>query len=207
MVDVETFEQLLTPSGQSLLAEVAEHSGLESDLALGTRLRRTWAPELVAAAVTQNRLRAKAVAKFGEDAQHLYFTPDALEQSTRSVVADHRARRLAATGATAVVDLGCGIGGDLIALARAGLRVRGIEVDPARAAIARIGASMPDSVNSAIAARSKASRFRRASARTGRRGTSGGSSTGPSPSGAMRSSSLGDIKPLAKRNMVPYSAE
>lgn len=137
MVDVETFEQLLTPSGQSLLAEIAEHSGLESDLALGTRLRRTWAPELVAAAVTQNRLRAKAVAKFGEDAQRLYFTPDALEQSTRSVVADHRARRLAATGATAVVDLGCGIGGDLIALARAGLRVRGIEVDPARAAIAR----------------------------------------------------------------------
>ena len=51
-------------------------------------------------------------------------------------VATHRATRLAATGATDVVDLGCGIGGDLVAMARAGLRVRGVELDPVRAAIA-----------------------------------------------------------------------
>ena len=136
-MDLETFEQLLAPSGQSLLAEVAERAGVESDLALGTRLRRTWAPELVAAAVTQNHLRSKAVAKFGEVAERLYFTHEALEQSTRTAVADHRAQRLASTGATAVVDLGCGIGGDLIAFARAGLAVSGIEADPVRAAIAR----------------------------------------------------------------------
>ncbi|MBD8607179.1 SAM-dependent methyltransferase [Aeromicrobium sp. CFBP 8757] len=135
-MDLETFEQLLAPDGQRLLAEVAARAGVESDLGLGTRLRRTHEPGLVAAAVTQNHLRGRAAAKFGADAPHLFFTHDALEQSTRTTVATHRASRLAATGATSVVDLGCGIGGDLIALARAGLAVRGVEQDPVRAAIA-----------------------------------------------------------------------
>jgi SAM-dependent methyltransferase len=135
-MDLGTFEQLLSPAGQLLLDEVAKRAGAESDLALGTRLRRTYAPELVAAAVTQHHLRGKAVSKFGADAARMYFTPDALEQSTRSSVAVHRAARLASIDVTSVVDLGCGIGGDLVALARAGLRVRGVELDPVRAAIA-----------------------------------------------------------------------
>ncbi|MCD9198845.1 class I SAM-dependent methyltransferase [Aeromicrobium wangtongii] len=135
-MDPETFAQLMTPAGQQLLAEIAARAGVESDLALGTRLRRTYDPALVAAAVTQNHLRGKAAGKFGAAAGRMYFTHDALEQSTRMRVAQHRAERLAATGASSVVDLGCGIGGDLIALARAGLAVRGVEKDPVRAAIA-----------------------------------------------------------------------
>ena len=135
-MDLATFEQLLSPAGQLLLAEIAERAGVESDLALGTRLRKTYVPALVAAAVTQNHLRGKAVPKFGADAARMYFTHDALEQSTRMPVATHRAARLASTGASGVIDLGCGIGGDLVALARAGLRVRGVELDPVRAAIA-----------------------------------------------------------------------
>ena len=135
-MDLATFEKLLSPAGQLLLDEVAEHAGTESDLALGTRLRKTYAADLVAAAVTQNHLRGKATAKFGDDALRMYFTHDSLEQSTRQRVAIHRAARLAASGAERVVDLGCGIGGDLVAMARAGLTVRGVEVDPVRAAIA-----------------------------------------------------------------------
>ncbi|MET0822685.1 MAG: SAM-dependent methyltransferase [Aeromicrobium sp.] len=135
-MDLATFDRLLTSEGQELLSEVAARAGVESDLGLGTRLRRTYAPDLVAAAVTQNHLRGKAAAKFGDDAPHLYFTHDALEQSTRMRVATHRAARLASNGATSVVDLGCGIGGDLVAMARAGLAVRGVERDPVRAAIA-----------------------------------------------------------------------
>lgn len=135
-MDLETFEQLLTPGGQLLLSEIAARAGIDSDLRLGTRLRKTYQPGLVAAAVTQNHLRGKARAKFGDDAARMYFTHDALEQSTRMSVASHRASRLAASEATSVVDLGCGIGGDLVALARAGLQVRGIEKDPVRAAIA-----------------------------------------------------------------------
>lgn len=135
-MDLVTFEKLLSPAGQLLLDEVARSAGKESDLALGTRLRKTYASALVAAAVTQKHLRGKAVAKFGDDASRMYFTHDSLEQSTRQRVAAHRASRLASTGAESVVDLGCGIGGDLIAMARAGLRVRGVELDPVRAAIA-----------------------------------------------------------------------
>jgi hypothetical protein len=136
-MDLPTFERLLTPEGQDLLAEVHARAGVESDLALGTRLRRSHPVELVAAAVTQNHLRGLARRKLGDAAASMYFTHDALEQATRSSVADHRARRLAASGVTAVTDLGCGIGGDLVAFARAGLRVRGVELDPVRAAIAR----------------------------------------------------------------------
>lgn len=135
-MDLATFAQLSSPSGQELLSEIAARAGVESDLALGTRLRKSHSPELVAAAVTQNHLRGKAATKFGDDAARMYFTHDALEQSTRMPVAVHRATRLASTGAGSVVDLGCGIGGDLIALARAGLAVRGVELDPVRAAIA-----------------------------------------------------------------------
>ena len=112
-MDLVTFENLLAPAGQLLLDEVAQHAGSERDLALGTRLRKTYAPALVAAAVTQNHLRGKAVAKFGDDASRMYFTHDALEQSTRQRVAIHRATRIAATDTKAVVDVGCGIGGDL----------------------------------------------------------------------------------------------
>ncbi|GAA3526381.1 class I SAM-dependent methyltransferase [Aeromicrobium panaciterrae] len=135
-MDLATFEKLLSPAGQLLLDEVSQSAGTQSDLALGTRLRKTYASGLVAAAVTQHHLRGKAAAKFGDDAGRMYFTHDALEQSTRQRVATHRATRIASTGASAVVDLGCGIGGDLVAMARAGLRVRGVELDPVRAAIA-----------------------------------------------------------------------
>src|SRR5690349_21036 len=100
-MDLVTFEKLLSPAGQLLLEEVAQSAGRESDLALGTRLRKTYASGLVAAAVTQNHLRGKAVTKFGDDAARMYFTHDALEQSTRQRVASHRATRIASTGAEA----------------------------------------------------------------------------------------------------------
>jgi SAM-dependent methyltransferase len=136
-VDLATFESLLSSAGQELLAKVADQAAGESDLALGTRLRRDHPAELVAAAVTQHELRGRALGKLGDDAARMYFTRGALEQATRASVATARAKRLVAAGVTAVVDLGCGIGGDLVAFARAGLRVRGVEHDPVRAAVAR----------------------------------------------------------------------
>lgn len=136
-VDLATFERLRTPEGVALVAEVHERAGIESDLALGTRLRRDHDVDLVAAAVTTNHLRGLAAAKLGDDAAHLFLTHDALQQATRASVARLRAERLAATGATAVLDLGCGIGADLVAFARAGLAVRGVERDPVRAAMAQ----------------------------------------------------------------------
>jgi SAM-dependent methyltransferase len=94
-------------------------------------------PDLAAAALTQATLRQRAGAKFGPDAARLLFTRAGLEQATRSVVANRRAARLAAAGVRRIADLGCGIGADTIAFARAGIGVLAVEADPDTAALAR----------------------------------------------------------------------
>lgn len=119
-------------------------------------------PDRAAAALTQARLRERATPKFGADAARMFFLPDALEQATRRAVADHRATRLAAAQPGSVVDLGCGIGGDLIAFARAGLDVTGIDLDPVRAALAEANLAalgLPGAVEVGDATRVAASRF------------------------------------------------
>lgn len=67
----------------------------------------------------------------------MYFTPDGLEQSTRAEVAAHRAARISFARPSSVVDLGCGIGGDLIAFATAGMTTAGVDLDPVRVEVAR----------------------------------------------------------------------
>ncbi|RAY15457.1 SAM-dependent methyltransferase [Actinomadura craniellae] len=139
-MDVGGFEALLTDRGRAVLAEAATaDTGEGALLATATRLRERHPPELVAAALTQVRLRVRARAKFGADADRMYFTPAGLEQATRAVVADHRAARFAARlgAGAAVLELCCGIGADLVARARAGLPGTGIERDPLTAAVAR----------------------------------------------------------------------
>ncbi|MBJ7288031.1 class I SAM-dependent methyltransferase [Williamsia sp.] len=136
-MDVDTFRTLLTPSGQALLAEVHDRAGIESDHALGARLRQAHNGDLVAAAVTQNHLRGLAVDRFGTDAGRMYFTHEALRRTTAAPVADHRAYRMRALGVRRVVDVGCGLGGDLLGFARVGVDVRGIDTDPVLVEIAR----------------------------------------------------------------------
>ena len=133
----DVFTALLSPAGGSALADACAAYRPGAELALVSGLRRRYAAELASSAVTQAALRHRAWAKFGIDAARMYFTPDGLEQATRTTVAEHRAARVAATmaGAT-VLDLGCGIGGDLIAMARAGLRVTGVDRDPVTVAVA-----------------------------------------------------------------------
>ncbi|GAA2669788.1 class I SAM-dependent methyltransferase [Streptomyces aculeolatus] len=127
---------LLAPEGQALLAELRDHDPAD-ELALATRLRRTHPAPLVSAALGQARLRQRAAAKFGADAARMYFTPDGVEQATRTAVAAHRAARFAALGVDRVADLCCGIGGDAVALARAGIAALAVDRDPAAAAAAR----------------------------------------------------------------------
>jgi SAM-dependent methyltransferase len=138
-VDIAAFEGLLTAGGQALLGEVgAADVSEQALLSTASRLRAHHPPDLVGAALTQVRLRVRARAKFGAEADRMYFTPAGLEQATRASVAGHRARRFAARlgeGAS-VLDLGCGIGGDLLARGRAGCRGLGVELDPLTAAVA-----------------------------------------------------------------------
>ncbi|MFD9001288.1 methyltransferase domain-containing protein [Streptomyces sp. NPDC059582] len=131
---------LLTPEGRALLDEVRDTAPAD-ELAVATRLRRDHPAELVSAALGQARLRQRAAAKFAaEDARRMFFTPNGVEQSTRTSVATYRARRFAELGVTSVADLCCGIGGDAIALARAGIRVLAVDRDPSTAAVARANA-------------------------------------------------------------------
>ncbi|MER5291878.1 methyltransferase domain-containing protein [Streptomyces pharetrae] len=131
---------LRTPEGGALLDEV-RGTDPARELAVATRLRRDHPAELVSAALGQARLRQRAVAKFGAgDAGRMFFTPNGVEQSTRASVAAYRARRMRELGVTSVADLCCGIGGDAIALARAGIRVLAVDRDPLTAAVARANA-------------------------------------------------------------------
>jgi SAM-dependent methyltransferase len=137
---VNDLAPLLTPEGRALLDEV-RGTDPAHELAVATRLRREHPAELVSAALGQARLRQRAAAKFGaEDAQRMFFTPNGVEQSTRASVAAYRARRFGELGVTSVADLCCGIGGDAIALARAGIRVLAVDRDPLTAAAARANA-------------------------------------------------------------------
>jgi SAM-dependent methyltransferase len=90
--------------------------------------------------LTQATLRRRAADKFGPAAARMFFTRTGLEQSTRTVVADRRAARLAADGVRALADLGCGLGADALAAARAGIRVYAVEADPFTAALAEANA-------------------------------------------------------------------
>ncbi|MFB7083915.1 methyltransferase domain-containing protein [Streptomyces sp. NPDC056296] len=138
--DLDALLALLTPEGRALLDEVRDTDPAR-ELAVATRLRRTHPAELVSAALGQARLRQRAVAKFGaEDAGRMFFTSNGVEQSTRASVAAYRAERMSALGVASVADLCCGIGGDAIALARAGIRVLAVDRDPATAAAARANA-------------------------------------------------------------------
>ena len=131
---------LLTPEGRALLDDVRDTAPAD-ELAVATRLRRDHPAELVSAALGQARLRQRAAAKFGdEDAGRMFFTPNGVEQSTRASVAAYRAERFRALGVRSVADLCSGIGGDAIALARAGIRVLAVDHDPLTAAAARANA-------------------------------------------------------------------
>jgi len=124
-----------------LLAELAAEPASADPLAAATRLRSRYPAELVSAALTQDRLRRRARAKFGDQAAELYFTEAGYEQSTRWEVARLRAERFTAAGVRRVADLCCGIGGDALAFARAGIEVLAVDRDPLTCAVLRANAA------------------------------------------------------------------
>ncbi|MFC4554361.1 class I SAM-dependent methyltransferase [Georgenia faecalis] len=137
-MDPTGLTKLLSPQGWALLAQLPPYEE-EHALRISTGLReRGVDPDLVAAAMTQSRLRARARGKFGTFADGMIFTAAGLEQATRFVVAAHHARRYAAAGVARVADLGCGIGGDAMALSALGVPVLAVEQDEATAAVATV---------------------------------------------------------------------
>ena len=142
MLTLQTFEQLLTPEGQTAIAAAQaldlSPNTLPRDIAT---LRKQFPPSLAAAAVETTLLRRRARTKWSR-ADEMYFEREALEQATAEIVARHRAQRYAA-GSAPICDLCCSLGGDLLALAQIG-PVIGVDRDPLRLALARANAAVYD---------------------------------------------------------------
>ena len=131
-------DRLSSGEGWALLQSLPPYDDA-SALSLQTQLRDAgYAPDLVAAALNQSRLRARGVEKFGDFAAGMLFTADGLEQSTRFAIAARHAHRYAAAGVEEVWDLGCGLGADAMAFASLDLRVHGIDADETTARIAAV---------------------------------------------------------------------
>jgi len=137
-MDAEELRLLLSKDGLALLERTEAQLDDRSDVVREvSRLRADGhAPALVAAVLSQARLRRRARAKFGEFAAGMLFTEAGLEQATRLRVAAHHAGRMRRAGIVSVADLGCGIGADALAFATLGLEVTAVERDEATAAIA-----------------------------------------------------------------------
>ena len=130
------FKFLLSPAGQQLLTELSAMTiNADNHLPLASQLRQKVSSNQVHALLETALLRQRATKKFTR-AGSMYFTREALEQATAELVAAHRAKRFQAKGFNYVADLGCGIGGDSIALASQG-QVIGVEQARLRLAMAR----------------------------------------------------------------------
>jgi hypothetical protein len=133
VMDLASFRQLLTPSGQAALQAAVALQPREVDfLAHFSALQKQYPADLARAALETAILRREASrepgAKFPQ-AGRMYFTRPALEQASSTAVSEFRSARL--RGFDLLVDLGCSIGGDTLSLARLAPALA-IDLDPLR---------------------------------------------------------------------------
>lgn len=139
-MNLEDFGRLLSGAGQAVLDEACALQPREEDyLRHFQALTRRFPPDLVRPALETAILRGEALAsaKFRQ-ARCLYFTRPALEQATSQAVAEYRATRL--TAYRNVLDLGCSIGGDTLAMANRA-HVIGVDLDALRLRMANANAA------------------------------------------------------------------
>lgn len=130
-------ELLFTPEAVEVLASLPPIESKANVVQNVSALRkRGLSAEMTSVVLLQQRLRTKAASKFGDFAGRMFFTEDGLQQATRLSVAARHAARFRELGAHHVADLGCGIGGDALALAGLGVRVTAVDRDEVTAALA-----------------------------------------------------------------------
>jgi hypothetical protein len=136
-MDRSDAELLFTSEALALLESLPPFDAKKNVVQSVSALRdRGVSPEMTRVVLRQRRLRSQAESKFGAFAARMFFTEDGLQQATRLDVAAHHAARFRSLGDITVGDLGCGIGGDALALAGLGIRVVAIDRDESTAAIA-----------------------------------------------------------------------
>lgn len=130
-ISLADFRWLTGPAAAKWLDELAGQK--ESLVRQTTRLRKELPVSHSHLILEQIHLRARAKRKFAVPGR-MFFTPLGLEQATDEWVATYKAARFR-QGAP-VIDLCCGIGGDLLALARRGPTVA-IDKNPVLALVAQ----------------------------------------------------------------------
>ena len=130
-MDAADIAWLRSPGGSAAAAEAATLLSAGSELTALRRLGHTYTPQQARAAVSLALGRRAAATKF-EDADRLFCDREAAEQAGHELVACHIAARFA--GMHNVADLGCGMGGDAMAITEHA-RVLAIDRDPARLAM------------------------------------------------------------------------
>jgi len=137
---VTTWRLLATGEDAEMLARIPPDPGV----AQIASLRKRWPRDSVHAAIELARGRDRAKRKFGaETASRLWCDPEGVEMASSPLAAAYKARRFtnAFGHAARVVDLCCGIGGDLMGLKGGGLDPVGVDSDPCRAWMASMNAS------------------------------------------------------------------
>ncbi len=135
---LEHYRWLLGRQGAMWLVRLADVRRVSASLV--DRLRRELPAERVHLLLEQVELRRRAKNKFAA-AERMYFTRKGLEQASGELVAQYKAGRFPC--GRPVADLCCGIGGDLLALARRG-PVLGVELDPVAALLAEANLQVSD---------------------------------------------------------------
>jgi THUMP domain-like len=138
VMDLGAVTKLISGEGWGLLQSLPPYDE-SAALALGEKLRLAgFDADLVAAALTQSRLRTRGHDKFGDLADGMLFTADGLEQATRLEIGARHAGRFRAAGMREVFDLGCGIGADAMAIAGLDLKVTAVDADEVTATLAGV---------------------------------------------------------------------
>lgn len=141
-MEINTFRELFTHTGEQALRSAAELTPREEDfLSHFQKLSRRYPRELARSALEVAILREEARSKFPM-AEQMYFTRQSLEQATSYEVSRYRAGRYRSF--QCVADLGCSIGGDSLALAEI-VPTLGVDRDMLRLCMAQVNlrASQP----------------------------------------------------------------
>lgn len=134
-MDLSSLSALLTPEGQAALQAAASQEPREIDFLPHFQvLSRSYPESLARPALEIAILRREAAVKF-PFADRLYLTREALEQASSWQVAAYRAQRYREYGI--LLDLGCSVGGDTLALAAVAPTI-GVDIDPLRLAMAQL---------------------------------------------------------------------
>ena len=146
-MDRSEFAKLFTPEALALLNAIGDLDAKADVLKLVSALRAEgYDPGLVAAVLSQAKLRRRARKKFGDFTDGMLFTEDGLEQASRLQAAALHAGRFRGAGITQVADLGCGLGAESMAMGAIDLNVRAFEIDEVTAALAVFNVGAFDNV-------------------------------------------------------------